>query len=125
MSSGLIQIMKEASLSAMANEQLCDLRYGKVISTSPLKVQVTQQFILPESLLVVPQSLTDYEIDVSVDWTTGSRSGGSGEASFASHTHAVSGNKKLKIHNALKIGDKVALIRKQGGQSYLILDRIN
>jgi hypothetical protein len=27
-------------------------------------------------------------------------------------------------NGALKIGDKVALLRKQGGQSYFILDRI-
>lgn len=124
MSSGLIQIMKEASMNAMQNAQICDLRYGKVISTSPLKVQVTQQFTLPEKLLVVPQSLTDYEVEVTVDWNTGSKSGGSGEDSFASHNHAISGKKKMKVHNALKVGDKVALLRKQGGQSYFILDRI-
>ena len=124
MSSGLIGIMKEAAMSAMRNEQMCDLRVGTVVSASPLKVQITNQFTLPQSLLIVPQNLTDYELEVTVDWTTGNKSGGSAEASFASHNHAISGTKKIKVHNALKVGDKVALLRKQGGQSYFILDRI-
>ena len=43
-----------------------------------------------------------------------------------SHSHKVvsSKDKTITIHNALKIGDKVALIRKTGGQSYFILDKI-
>lgn len=86
MSSGLIEIIKRASLDAMDNAQMCDLRYGKVISTSPLKVQITSQFVIPSSLLVVP--------------------------------------KRLKNEDPLVNGDKVVLIRQQGGQSYFILDKI-
>ena len=104
MSTGLIDIMKQASMNAMDNAQMCDLRYGTVVSTSPLKVQITNQFILPSALLVVPKHLTDYEVDYTTDEQT---------------TKST-----IKIYNALKVGDKVALLRKQGGQSYFILDRI-
>ena len=152
MSTGLIEIMKRAALDATDNAQMCDLRYGKVISVSPLKVQITNQFTIPASLLVVPKHLTNFTVDVTVNWDTDSSgshshsysgntdktSGGSEEASFASHSHSyggttesegehshgISGKKTMTIHNALKIGDKVALLRKQGGQSYFILDRI-
>ena len=124
MSTGLIDIMKRASLDAMDNAQMCDLRYGTVTSVSPLKVQITNQFIIPQSLLVVPKHLTNYSVSVTVNWDTTSDGGGSGEAAFASHNHNVSGTKTMTINNALKIGDKVALLRKQGGQSYFILDRI-
>ena len=101
MSTGLVKIIKQVALEAMDNAQMCDLRYGKVVSTSPLKVQVTNLFTIPSKLLVVPKSLTDYEVKVNLD-----------------------GEKTLTIHNALKVGDKVALLRKQGGQSYFILDKI-
>ena len=124
MASGLIEIMKRASMDAMDNAQMCDLRYGNVISTSPLRVQVTTQFIIPQSLLVVPEHLTDHEVSVTVNWNTESESGGSDMAAFASHNHGVSGKKTMTVHGALKVGDKVALLRKQGGQSYFILDRI-
>lgn len=124
MSTGLIDIMKRASLDANENSQPCDLRVGTVVSTSPLKVRVTQQLVLPESLLIVPQHLTNYHVDVTIDWDTESRSGGSGEPSFASHDHDIVGRKRMLVHNALNSGDKVALLRKHGGQSYFILDRI-
>ena len=125
MSTGLIDIMKRASMDAMDNAQMCDLRYGTVVSVTPLKIQVTNVFTLPESLLVVPQHLTDYELEITpIDWLTENKSGGSGDSAFSSHNHGIIGKKKIKVHNALKVGDKVALLRKQGGQSYFVLDRI-
>lgn len=124
MSTGLIEIMKRAAMDANDNAKPVDLRYGTVVSTSPLKIQVTNQFTIPSSMLIVPQHLTKYTLDVSVDWTTGNSSGGSGDSAYASHNHRVNGTKTITINNALKTGDKVALLRQAGGQSYFILDRI-
>lgn len=115
MSTGLLDIMKRASMDAMDNAQMCDLRFGTVVSTSPLKVQVTNLFTIPEALLVVPKHLTNYSVGVTINWDT---------ASAENHSHDVSGTKTMTIHGALKVGDKVALLRKTGGQSYFILDRI-
>lgn len=124
MTTGLIDIMKRAAKDMYDNEQPTDLRFGTVVSVSPLKVQVTNLFTIPQSMLVVPKHLTDYEVEVTVDWTTENKSGGSGDSAFSSHNHDVKGKKKMKVHNALKNGDKVALIRKHGGQSFYVLDRI-
>lgn len=115
MASGLIPAIKQTAMDAVDNAQLCDLRYGEVVSTSPLKVKVTSQFTIPSSLLVVPKHLTNYKVSVTMDWTTVSKE---------SHSHDIEGTKTLTINNALKVGDKVALLRKRGGQSYFILDRI-
>lgn len=49
---------------------------------------------------------------------------GSGDASFASHNHEYKGTKEFIINNALQTGEKVVLIREQGGQKYLVIDRI-
>ena len=129
MSTGLIEIIKRSALEAVASTKPSDLRYGTVDSVSPLKVRVTNQFVLPESMLVVPEYLTDHEVEVSVQdnygWATRSTSGGSEAASFASHSHEISFNKhKIKIHNSLKVGDKVILLREAGGQHFLIVDRL-
>lgn len=129
MASGLIDVMKRAALDANESNKPADLRFGTVTSESPLKVQVTNQFILPESILIVPEHLTDYEIEVTVKpdygWETQYKSGGSGDPAFANHNHGIYfERKKIKIHGALKVGDKVALMRKQGGQFYYILDRL-
>lgn len=102
MSSGLIQLIKRVAMDAVDNHQMCDLRYGKVVSVSPLKVKITNQLTIPSSVLVVPEHLTDRDVSVTID----------GEV------------KTIMVHNTLNIGDNVALLRKQGGQSYFILDRI-
>ena len=129
MSTGIIDIMKRASMDAVENSKPCDLRYGTVVSVSPLKIQITPQFILPESTLVVPKHLTDYEIETTISsdygWSTNYRAGGSDAAAFESHNHDLEhSRKKITIHGALKLGDKVALLRQSGGQSYFILDRV-
>lgn len=111
MASGLIDIMKRAAMDAIDAKQMCDLRYGTVVNVSPLKVQVTNLFTIPESLLIVPERLTDHKVQVTVNWETES-------------DEAIRGKKTMTVHNALRVGDKVALLRKQGGQSYFILDRI-
>lgn len=117
MSTGIINIMKRAAIDAVENGKPCDVRYGTVASVKPLKIQVTPNFILPESLLTVPQHLTDYQVTVSFDWDTEDTDG---------HTHELSSDKTktITIHNALKVGDRVALLRLQGGHSYLIQDRL-
>ena len=110
MATGLIDIMKRASMDAIENAKPCDLRYGTVISTNPLKVQVTNQFVLPAGVLIVPKHLSNYTIKVEIT----EENSGASEASA----------KQMKIYNALKTGDKVAMIRQSGGQYYYILDRI-
>ncbi len=102
MSTGLIGLIKQAALDAVENSQMCDLRYGEVVKTSPLNVKITSQFTIPNSLLIVPEHLTDHQVKVTIDGVA----------------------KTMTVKNALNVGDKVALLRKQGGQSYFILDRI-
>ena len=40
------------------------------------------------------------------------------------HKHEYKGKKKILIHYGLKEGEKLALIRIQGGQMYYIIDRL-
>ena|GEM_PF-288759 len=41
-----------------------------------------------------------------------------------SHSHGMSGKREMTIYNALKKGEEVILIQKQGGQQYIVLDRV-
>ena len=142
MSSGLIDIMKRAANDANEAGQPCDLRYGTVISVKPLKVQVSQQFTIPSSMLIVPQMLTNYKVPVSLNWVTekvedhthsyddlyGETETEERETQEAGeHSHKIisnDGEYSITIHNGLKVGDYVALLRQKGGQKYLILDRV-
>ena len=94
--------IKQLSQAVTEQGKPTDIRYGKVISTSPLRVQISTELTLPQSVLVVPKSLTDHTVEVMIDNVI----------------------KPMTIRNALKVGDKVLLLRQQGGQSYIILDKI-
>lgn len=147
MSTGIIETIKMAALDAIENSKPCDLRFGTVSSISPLKVKVSNDFIIPEALLVVPEHLTDYSMVTNVGGTnSGGSSGGSsvtmnveGETLIIKTNVAVVDEiepdvtteeveevdeRTLTVYNSLEVGDNVILLRNQGGSSYLILDRI-
>lgn len=119
----LLNAVKKAAINAVNASQPSDFSFGKVISANPLKILVEQKMTLGAAQLVLTRNVTDYKTKVSVDWLTGTASGGSGDSSFASHNHSVSGTKEMTVHNALQVGDEVILLKKQGGQKYLVLDR--
>jgi hypothetical protein len=120
----LLNSIKKAAKEAVDASQPSDFYFGKVVSSSPLKISVEQKMTLSSAQLVLTRNVTNYKTKVTVDWSTKSESGGSGESSFASHTHDISGTKELTIHNALQVGDEVILLKKKGGQKYLVLDRV-
>ncbi len=119
----LLNAVKKAAIGAVNASQPSDFCYGKVIGINPLKILVEQKMTLGAAQLVLTRNVTDYKTRVTVDWLTGTESGGSGDSSFASHNHPVSGTKEMIVHNALQVGDEVILLKKQGGQKYLVLDR--
>ena len=119
----LVSIKKAAQEAAEAG-QPADFCFGKVTSAKPLKILVEQKMNLGEAQLVLTRNVTDFKTKVTIDWTTGTKSGGSGDSSFASHSHSVSGKKDITIHNGLAVGDEVILLKQKGGQKYLVLDRV-
>ena len=132
----MIDIMKRAATDAVQNGKPCDLRFGTVVSTSPLRVQITTELVIPESLLVVPEYLTDYSVRVNVGGGE-SKSGltlkVSNERLIFSTVNSDDGvedvgeavdDRTLTVYNTLNVGDKVALLRNQGGKVYYILDRV-
>lgn len=103
-----------------------ELMQGTVISVAPLKIQMVNddKLIINERITIVPWQLTDYDTEVTVMWSTEDASGGSGYAAFASHNHGIVGRKKITVHNALKIGDKVHVLALNHGKLYYVLDRV-
>ena len=124
----LVIAMKQSCKDMLNTMQLSTFEYGTVISSSPLKIQLEQKKTLTKAQLVLTRNVTDFETEVTVDWkteeteNTSAVTGSMGE--FEKHLHGVRGRKKILIHNALQVGEKVVLIKQQGGQSYLVVDRV-
>lgn len=120
----LLATVRQSCVNTMQAMQLSSFEFGTVISISPLQIQAEQKKTLTKAQLVLTRNVTDFETEITVDWKTENKSGGSGDSSFSSHNHDIKGKKKILIHNALKTGDKVILMKQHGGQKYLVIDRV-
>lgn len=98
----LVVLIKKAAIEAVNASDPTAIRYGEVISTNPLQIRIDQKLILGTPQLKLTRNVTDYETQMSVNGVT----------------------QTYKVFNALKQGEKVLLIRMQGGQQYIVMDRV-
>ncbi|WML35341.1 DUF2577 domain-containing protein [Clostridium sp. OS1-26] len=108
---GIIDIIKKAGLDAVGASNPVGISFGEVLNVEDLQIRIDQKQILSKQFFIIPESLTKYEIDLT-------------------HIHSIPNGStgtalgKLVIREGLKIGDKVLLLRVQGGQQYVILDKV-
>ncbi len=120
----LLKMIKQSSIDVLESLKITNVYYGKVVSVSPLRISIEQKLTLGEMQLVLTRNVTDYEVCMTVNHSTESSSGGSGDSSFASHSHGVVGLKTFTVHNGLKVGEVVMLVNEKGGQKFVVVDRV-
>jgi hypothetical protein len=108
----MLNAIKQAALTAVEAGNPVAVVFGTVTHVNPLEVNVDQRFTLDADFLVVPESLTRLELDLR-------------------HAHIVPSGmtdeamtQPVVIRPGLQVGDRVVLLRMQGGQKYLILDKV-
>lgn len=119
-STNLVQLIKKIAMDAVDASKQCDYRVGIVTSTDPLKIKLSNSLTLEEEFLHLTQNVTDYITDVSIttdySWETQEQE---------THKHGIVIEKKeITIHNALQEGEQVLMMRKAGGQEYVVIDRM-
>lgn len=102
-SKDLLIAIKRAAQEALEASKPSDFCFGKVTGVSPLKILIEQKMVLSSAQLILTRNVTDYETKVTIQ----------GED-----------KKEITIHNKLKNGEQVILLRQKGGQKYLVLDRV-
>ena len=98
----LLRAIKKAANDAIEAGQPSDFYFGKVTSTSPLKILVEQKMTLGKAQLVLTRNVTNFKTTIVLD----------------------SEKKQITIQNALQKGDEVILLKRKGGQKYLVLDKV-
>ena len=108
----MLNAIRKAALTAMETTAPVAVLMGTVTKADPLEVNIDQRFTIDADFLLVPESLTKLELDLS-------------------HAHSAPGGatgpsltEPVVIRPGLKPGDRVVLLRVQGGQKYLILDKV-
>lgn len=98
-----IEAIRTIVCNILEAQKLANVIKGTVISTNPYKVYIDQRLTLPEGALIIPNHFkVPYETQTEEEYP-----------------------KKVIIDNTLKNGDKVAMIRNNGGQRYLIVGVID
>ena len=99
----LLQIIKKAAVEAVEASNPAKVVYGTVTAVSPLNIRIEQRFTIPEAFLTLTKNVRDYKVRMTVNGGT---------------------EQEYTVKNGLKTGDRVMLLREQGGQNYIVLDKI-
>lgn len=104
-----LEYVKEAAVQAVMSEKPCDYVTGTVTSVRPLKIKLSDGdgLELESDFLHLARNVTDYEMTVSI-----------------TDEHGQQDMKTVSVHNALKKGEIVLILRKWGGQDYIVTDRV-
>jgi hypothetical protein len=124
----LIKTLKRTAVDAGQAEKPVEICFGKVTSASPLKILVDQKMTLGEAQLVLARHVTEYKTSITGGniqdyYYVGTEPNVTTVPVSPSHKHAV-GKIQITVHNGLVVGDEVILLRQQGGQKYIVVDRI-
>lgn len=140
----MVEAIRKIALETVRASQPCGLFEGTVISVRPLAIRIDQKTTLAAGFLRLTSLVSDFRVEMSVEHETEEAlpptkhthkipTAGVEEKNWptvqetefdATHKHAYRGRKGFTLHMSLKTGEKVLLIREQGGQKYLVLDRL-
>lgn len=93
-----IETIRRIVVQTVASMKLEKVFTGTVQSINPIRVFIDAKMTLPSECLIVPSYLKPFEAYTETEYPV-----------------------KVKIDNALKNGDKVVLLRMQGGQKFVIM----
>lgn len=116
--SNINQTIKRAALEAVKASRPCDYYVGTVVGTKPLEIKISQSMTISGEFLVLTRNVTDYRAEITMV---------AKEVYHEAHTEPSAtwiDKQEVTIHNALKKGEKVLLLRKSGGQEYAVVDRV-
>ena len=130
----MIEIIKKVAEQVFESMKPTTIIYGTVETVSPLTVRIDQKKLLEAEDLILSHFLREHYIDITVShktesiygsWNTSHSHPDAGTAAIPTeHRHEYKGRKKILVHYGLKKGEKLALIRIQGGQMYYVIDRL-
>lgn len=133
----MVNIMKQVAQGVNDSGQGTRFMFGEVTGINPLVVRIENRFDIKEPQIVIMKEFrkgsypTHYHTLVRPDnKATLDKAGGAGEAAFESHNHELRNDyltnegEGSEMYYGLAVGDKLVLLRNQGGQQFVILGRI-
>lgn len=127
----LTKLIKTISVNANDATKPVNLCFGTVIKASPLEIKIDQKLILTKEQLILTKNVTNYSTTINLIGDVKQANLSINEtvedtqlSVDLTHSHNINSTFKATVNNQLKQNDQVILVRVQGGQKYLVLDRI-
>lgn len=124
MLANLTETIKKAAMEAVKQSDPAGIVFGTVQTVRPLSIQIDQKAVLPANFFLLTSNVRTHTVSMTVNHYTDYASGGEGEEAFEEHRHSYSGTKSYTVNSGLSAGDRVLLLSQQGGQLYVVLDRL-
>lgn len=128
--SELAQLIQTLSLNAIEQGKPMNVFFGTVEKTEPLEIRIDQKQLIKSGYLILTNAVRDYKTKFTFDnpnikqvYTTWDMSESS-ESTENKITFKEKIQHEVTIYNGLNKGDKVLLLRVQGGQKFIVLDRL-
>lgn len=99
------RLLKRLHQRGGSDSDYCDLVTGTVISTSPLRVQLSNDMIIDDNFITLGKAIGKRKII--------------GTATIDGKQQDIT----ITVDNSLQVGDEVALIRSDGGQEFYLFER--
>jgi len=112
---GFVQSIKRAAVDAVRAEAPAEVCFGTVTGVDPLEITIDQKLTLTEPFLALCRDVTDYTVEMTAAYETETAEG---------HRHEITGTKQFLVRNGLTLSDEVILMRMQGGQKFVVWDRV-
>lgn len=124
----MIEIMKQAAADAIQQGKPVNVLFGTVQSVSPLRITIDQKLPLEAGDLILTSLVKDRQTRISFNhpgiknivknYSMDDIPGTDYKLAFQQPVQ-----NEVTLHDGLKMGERVILLRVQGGQKYIVLDR--
>lgn len=95
-------LIKKSAISAVESTKPVIIRFGKVKNENPLEITIEQKLTLSSEFLILTQNVVSSNGYITINGET----------------------KSVIIDRSLKKDDVVLMFRMQGGQKYLVFDKV-
>ena len=103
MNTDLYNVIKDIQRATGEEKKPVAFCYGTVESASPLKIRLNQKMILTSGFLILSEACRDTTTTMLIDGYS----------------------RTVKVLKRLKKGEKVLMIRLDGGQKYYVVERVD
>lgn len=118
----LLETIKMAGLDAIDAANPVAIFFGTVIRVEPLEINVEERFTLTEPFLIltdgIQRRIERFDLTHRHDYQE------SEEENQLKQTESALGELNITIKHGLMLNDRVILLRIQGGQQFVVLDKV-